>query len=309
MKLNDTAWPLDKVERLHAAIQRVKRAHNASGQAKQSRFAKKFAAARTRINASVLDDFKQHEWPRFQMLDEIFTKEIGLPVPTLSVCGHGTAEIRFTKLLTYFFDSRNRHGLKGLLVRAVFEDRIQCGNQLSFDDCTAKAEVSLGESSLSNGQQVGNSLDIEIEVGEHKILIEQKINSAQGQEQLPRYSDGMRRTYGESAITHRFFLTPEGKAGDDEQWESLSHRQLLLSMASVLDRHILSGTARHNLRAFLWDLLLGPLAQDIGWMDELKRMTGMVARDPRKYIEMKRWFGRYGLGREELRIVAKLIGE
>ena len=90
---------------------------------------------------------------------------------------------------------------------------------------------------------------------------------------------------------------------------SLSHRDLLLSMASVLDRNALSGTARHNLRALLWDLLLGPLAQDGGWMDELQRMAGMVARDPKKYIELKRWFGRYGLGREELRIVAKLIGE
>lgn len=302
-------WTQDARELLQAAIQRIRRDRQAAAQASRIRLARAFDGARTRIKARVLDEFKQHEWPRFQMLDEIFKKKLGLPVPTLSVCGHGTAEIRFTKLLAYFFDSRNQHGLKGILARAVFEDRINVDGRLPFDACTAKAEEPLGVSMLSGGRQVGNSLDILIEVGEHRILIEQKINSGEGEEQLPRYSEGMRKTYGESAITHCFFLTPEGKGGDDQRWKRLSHRDLLLSMASVLDRNALSGTARHNLRALLWDLLLGPLAQDGGWMDELQRMAGMVARDPKKYIELKRWFGRYGLGREELRIVAKLIGE
>lgn len=77
----------------------------------------------------------------------------------------------------------------------------------------------------------------------------------------------------------------------------------------LLDSHALSGTARHNLRALLWDLLVGPIAQDREWLDEFQKLIHLVALDYTKYIELKRWFGRYGLGRDALRIVAKLIGD
>lgn len=302
-------WPEEKAGRFRAAIRRLRKTARASRKVRSEWLSKAFNAARARIKARVLDDFKQHEWPKFQKLYEIFQKGLGLPVPALSVCGQGTAEIRFTKLLAYFFDSRNPHGLGGLLTRAVFEERIPCEKGLSFEQCEARAEVSLGDTMLTRGQIVCNSLDIEIFVGEHRILVEQKINSAEGEEQLARYTEGMRKTYGGGGKLHCFFLTPGGKAGKEAAWQCLSHRELLSDMAGVLERHALSTTARHNLRALLWDLLLGPLAQDDRWMDELEQMTGLVARDPRKYIEMKRWLGRCGMDREELRIIALITGD
>ncbi|NCD14565.1 MAG: hypothetical protein EOL92_04955 [Bacteroidia bacterium] len=302
-------WPEEKAGRFRAAVLRLRGSARALRAARGMRLAKAFDAARARIKARVLDDFKQHEWPKFQKLDEIFRKGLGLPVPALSVCGQGTAEIRFTKLLAYFFDSRNPHGLGGLLTRAVFADRIENGKRLPFEHCEARAEVSLGDTKLTRGQIVRNSLDIEISVGEHRILVEQKINSAEGEEQLARYTEGMCKTYGGGDKLHCFFLTPEGKVGKEAAWQCLSHRELLSDMAGVLERHALSATARHNLRALLWDLLLGPLAQDDRWMDELEQMTGLVAKDPRKYIEMKRWLGRCGMGREELRIIALITGD
>ncbi len=302
-------WSEEKAGRFRAAVLRLRTSARASRAARGIRLAKAFDAARARIKARVLDDFKQHEWPKFQKLDEIFQKGLGLPVPALSVCGQGTAEIRFTKLLAYYFDSRNPHGLGGLLTRAVFEERIPGEKGLSFEQCEARAEVSLGDTRLTRGIIVHNSLDIEIFAGEHRILVEQKINSAEGEEQLARYTEGMRKTYGDGDKLHCFFLTPEGKAGKEAVWQCLSHRELLSDMAGVLERHALSATARHNLRALLWDLLLGPLAQDDRWMDELELMTGLVAKDPRNYIEMKRWLGRCGMGREELRIIALITGD
>jgi len=260
-----------------------------------------------RIRNRALEEFRQHEWPRFQMLDDIFKKGLGLPVPVLSVCGEGTAEVRYTQLLAYFLDSRNRHGLSGLLSRAVFADMIDGGHTLPFDTCTAQSEVFIGETTIG-GKRVQNNLDILIDVGGHKILIEQKINSAEGEYQLARYSEAIRRTTKGEPL-HCFFLTPDGREGKEDEWTPLSYSAILVRMASVFDSHTLSGTARHNLRSLLWDLLLGPLAQDKAWMDELQKLTGLVAKDYTKYTELRRWFSRCGLDRDALRVVARLIGE
>ena len=291
-----------KRERLKRAVEQIK-IHRGLGQiARRARF----EAARKRIHIRILEEFRQHEWPRFQMLDEIFKKDLGLPIPTLSVCGAGTAEVRFTKLLAHFFDSRNHHGLGALLARAVFAEEIDA--PVVFDRCTAHAEVSLGMSQLSTGQQMNNSLDILIEAGDHKILVEQKIKSPEGKEQLVRYSTGMRNKFGDAAV-HCFYLTPEGRQGHGDDWKPLSHRDLFCRMASLLERHALSPAARHNLRAFLWDLMLGPLAQDHQWMDELKHQAHRVASNYRHYTDLKKWFERYGMSRDEMRMLAKIVGD
>jgi hypothetical protein len=299
--------------KLRAAIERIKEHRHGAHLTRQDRFKDAFDSARKRIRTRVLGEFRQHEWPRFQMLDEIFQKGLGLPIPTLSVCGEGTAEVRFTKLLAYFFDSRNNHGLGGLLARAVFAEEIEEGARLHFEECTAESEVSLGASPLSDGQQMQNSLDILIHlrehnnVREHKILIEQKITSTEGKEQLSRYSDAMKKKFPADTVLHCFYLTPEGRKGKEEEWWPLSHSELFCRMASLLERHALSPAARHNLRAFLWDLMLGPLAQDRQWMDELKQQVDQVAKDYKKYIDLKNWFERHGMGRDELRMLAKIV--
>lgn len=293
--------------RFQAAIRQIKEHRLGRHTTRQDQLRKRFASARQRIRERVLDEFRLHEWPRFQMLDEIFDNNLGLPVATLSVCGAGTAEVRFTKLLAYFFDSRNQHGLGGLLSRAVFTDIIEDGEHLPFDHCTAQAEVFLGSATLSDGQMMENSLDILLEVGSTMILIEQKIGSSEGKEQLSRYSRGIQEVYGNASV-HCFFLTPDGHDGQEDDWKPLSHGDLFCRMASVLDRHALSSVARHNLQGLLWDLMLGPLAQDINWMKELKTHTRQVARDYRAYIELKKWFDRCGIGRDQLRMFAKIIG-
>lgn len=300
--MNTPAEMITKRERLRRAVEQFKKHRCTEQNARRARF----EVARKRIHIRILEEFRQHEWPRFQMLDEIFKKDLGLPTPTLSVCGAGTAEVRFTKLLAHFFDSRNHHGLGALLARAVFAEEIDA--PVAFDHCMAYAEVSLGRSELSDGQLIHNSLDILIEAGDHKILIEQKINSPEGKEQLSRYSDGMRSKFGDARV-HCFYLTPAGRQGHGDDWKPLSHRNLFCRMASLFERHALSPVARHNLRAFLWDLILGPLAQNHQWMDELKHQTHRVARDYRHYSDFKKWFERYRMSHDEMRMLAKIIGD
>ena len=292
--------------RFQTAVARLKEHARGTANTEGQRFRKKFSLARQRLRTRILDDFKRTDWPRFQKLNEIFQKGLGLPVPTLSVCGSGTAEVRYTRLLAYFFDTRNRHGLGGLLACAVFADEIDGGVALPFETCTAQAEVSLGVSSMSNGCEVENSLDLLIEVGRHKILVEQKIKSAEGKEQLRRYSAAIEQRFGAPSVTC-FFLTPEGRSGREGGWLPLSYRDLFCRMASVLDRHALSGAARHNLQALLWDLMLGPLAQDRRWMDELQHQTELVARDFHRYADLRNWFSRYGMGHDELRVITQLV--
>ena len=297
----------ERLERFRGSIVRIKTHRQEATDKKRASFRTAFDLARMRIRNRALEEFRQHEWPRFQMLDDIFKKGLGLPVPVLSVCGEGTAEVRYTKLLAYFLDSRNRHGLGGLLSRAVFSDMIDGGHTLPFEACTAQSEVFIGETTIG-GKPVQNNLDILIDVGGHKILIEQKINSAEGEKQLARYSQAIRKTAKDVPL-HCFFLTPDGRDGQEDEWTPLSYSVMISRMGSVLDSHALSGPARHNLRSLLWDLLLGPLAQDKAWMDELQKLTGIVAKDYTKYTELKRWFNRYGLEAATISVVAKLIGD
>lgn len=259
-----------------------------------------------RLRGHILDDFRLNEHPRFQMMDEIFRKGYGLPVATLSVCGEGTAEVRFTKLLAYFFDSRNPHGLGGLLARAVFADEPGVGMGLPFDACTAEAEVSLGPSKTSKDKTIHNSLDVLITVGDLRILIEQKINSAEGDDQTARYTKAMRSIFGD-ARTCCFYLTPDGRAARDEAWRALSYRVLFTRLATVLDGDALSVVARHNLKALLWDLMIGPLAQNRRFMTELRQQTQRVAKDVVRYADFNRWFSRYGLFSEERRVLLKIV--
>ena len=219
---------------LQAAIARI--TGHRDGRRRNAR--ERFRAATGKLRSHLLDDFKRNEWPRFQMLNEIFEKDQGLPVPTLSVCGEGTAEVRFTKLLAYFFDSRNPHGLGGLLTRAVFAPEFEDGENMPFAHCTAQSEVWLGVSQMSDNKEVNNYLDIQVTVGDVCIMVEQKINSGEGEDQLPRYT----KRVSERENAKCFFLTPEGKTGKDKKWQSLSHRDLFCRMASVLNRHALSTT-------------------------------------------------------------------
>ena len=107
--------------------------------------------------------------------------ETGLPVPFLSVCGRGTQEIRFTKLLRYFLDPREPHGLGYRLLEAGFGKLVRevDDKPVEWSAATVAAEVDLGNIEGSAGEQQGNKLDLLVVAGDVAVLLEQKILSAE----------------------------------------------------------------------------------------------------------------------------------
>lgn len=264
-----------------------------------------FRAVAARLRKRTLEVFRRDEWPKLRLLDEVLQKRLGLPVPTLSVCGHGTAEVRFTRLLAYFFDHRQPHGLGGLLAEAVFGPELADGPQIPFRECVAAAEFALGRG-RRGGRDQDNYIDLRLTVGEHEILVEQKILSSEGQDQLAGYAATARELLRDRHL-HFFFLTPAGREGRDRGWTPLSHGTLFSRMGAILECHALSPTARHNLRGLLWDLMVGPVAQDEAWLTDLRRHVHTVAGDCRHFLDIARWFERHGMEADERRVFLRTV--
>lgn len=268
-----------------------------------------FREAVETLSGSVLGTFRREEWPGYCQMDKVFTQGYGLPVPSLSICGKGTAEIRYTQLLAWFLDSGNPHGLGGKLAEAVFRPAFgpEDGQLPSFDTVRATAEVALPETQI-NGRRSGNSLDILLEgAGDWILCVEQKVGSAEGDQQLSRYNDALGRMYPGRSLKC-FYLTPDGKAGSKENWIPISHLELIQRMASVLEFDVLYPAARFNLKALLWDLLLGPLARDSRWMEKFRGHVRRVALNPDQHFPtFSSWLERYHINENARRTLLRLV--
>lgn len=295
--------PSERRIALRSTIDRFQRSTIRANESRRSSFRKVVE----RLNVSILESFRRDEWPRFCQLNEVFEKGLGLPVPSLSICGQGTAEIRYTKLLSWYFDSRNPHGLGGLLAEAVFKARLpDTMEPPSFANCISEAEVGLG-TTIMDGDKSDNSLDIMVRAGEWVICVEQKVLSSEGHRQLERYSDALLGMFNPDRLAC-FYLTPYGKPGKDPRWIPISHQDLVLSMAQVLQRRVLFPTARYNLKTLLWDLMLGPVAQDEGWIKRFRGHVGKVAKQPnRYYADLSRWLSKYNIDQESRKALLNLV--
>lgn len=290
-------------EGFRSAVARLKGSLGGRLDDQRCEFKRRFFCARAGLREKIIDDFRRNEWPRLKQLNEALSQGIGLPVPTLSVCGAGTAEIRFTQLLAYFFNARNDHGLGGLLTYAAFSSELEDSDDLDFGLCTAQAEVPLGATLTSRGSEVRNTIDLLIDIDGRKIVVEQKIGSTEGEEQLSRYSVALQRRFTGSPVT-KLFLTPDGRSGREGGWRPISYGLLISRMASVLKSNAISDVARHNLKSLLWDLMLGPLAREEKWMFELRHYVRLVSEDIKYYSALKSWLSRNGMGRAELGVLA-----
>lgn len=268
-----------------------------------------FRKAAKRLRDRTLRDFLANELPRFQRLNETLEKKWGLPVPTLSVCGSGTEEIRFTKLLGWHLDCRNPHGLQGLLGRALGET-VLGEEHPDLDRCETKEELWLGTTPTRTEKTKENYIDLRLEFGDTYVYIEQKIGSAEGHDQLKNYADCIEKLNDGKRDNHLLFLTPEGREPTDERWKALSYREVYCRLALVLKRHALSPMARYNLKALLWDLMLGPIAQNQRWVNDLKKHVAKVVKKPKhEYTNLSRWLNRYNLGADERRILLDITEE
>lgn len=98
---------LDHVDRLLAVVARLK-----ACAATPTTDPRDLIDVAARIRKAGLEDFETRELPRFKRLREALSGA-GLPLAALSICGFGTAEVRYTQLLRYFLDPQGQHGFRG----------------------------------------------------------------------------------------------------------------------------------------------------------------------------------------------------
>jgi hypothetical protein len=262
-----------------------------------------FASLIPQIRKALLSDFQVNTGRYLELRNALVTS--GVPVPTLSVCGRGTREIRYTQLMRHFLDPSEPHGLSSKLLVAMMGpelgDTELTVSSLPWDDATVNAEFSLGRIKAGN-RMVGSVVDLFLRIGDLTILIENKIGSPEAGAtgrgevtQLRRYSEAFSKHFPKLSKGHvlKLFLTPEGRAPkEDSDWLALSHGVLLKRLAQVLEDGSLSRIARHNLAAFMWDLVCGPLAFGGPERDELVSKLSNALENPDKSIPLQAWCAR-----------------
>lgn len=209
----------------------------------------------------------------------------GILLPVLSLCGHGTQEIRYSKYLSFFLDGSKPHGLGtrylDRLLELVGEDRVD----------TYKAVV---ESEKWIGRAEGKTkmvncyCDIVISCDHTVIFIEQKIKSGESihlnskTTQLARYDEAIAKN---AEFAHkkqvRIYLTPTGKISEKSPtWSSVSYSDLVNIGIDILHEGGLSGMARDNLKRFLLDLILGPFDKTESEIEMLVELAEKAVMSP-----------------------------
>ena len=256
------------------------------------------------IRDALLRDFQETAKPRYQLLHDALAGS-GIPLPALSVCGRGTREIRYTQLFRYFLDPVQPHGLGSKLLVAFLAPELKdvelAVEKVSWDDASVEAEVPLGAIRVGK-RSVGSKIDLFIQLDNLVVLVESKIRSPESgsvgsgeMSQLRRYSAAFAKHFRHlrDQPVLKIFLTPERREPkEDVDWMPLSHGDLLDRLARVLGDEGVSRIARHNLAAFLWDLICGPLAFGGRERTELVARLSNALEDSAKSIPLRAWCAR-----------------
>ena len=175
-KTDETAQRTDLLERPY---DRLNRLQNSITDIRTQIKRGKLPRLITRIKDSLTRDFETNSKARYQLLLRALKGE-GIPLATLSVCGRGTREIRYTQLLRYFLDPQEPHGLNCKVVSQILSPTMR---RVGFDargvdwsEAQVEAEFWLGNLKVGS-REIGCTADLLILVDDFVILIENKINS------------------------------------------------------------------------------------------------------------------------------------
>jgi hypothetical protein len=246
-------------------------------------------------------DFETKGKTRYQLLQRAIKGE-GVPLASLSVCGRGTREIRYTQLLRYFLDPKEPHGLNSKLLGAVIGPDMQSAGyktrSVNWTQASVEAEFNLGNVRIK-GKEFGCTVDLFIQVQDYVIMVENKINSPEtgvvssGEiSQLKRYSTALSANFPQVSSKNllKIFLTPDGRAPkEDLDWIPTSYQQLIGRVVKLFNDDGISQVGRHNLSCFLWDLITGPLALDQIKREQLSMLITEAINDTRRHLRLKRW--------------------
>jgi hypothetical protein len=274
---------------------------NIYSQCQRSRLPIKISQIRETVNRR----FELEQRSQYQLLLNAL-KGGGLPLASLSICGQGTREIRYTQLLRYFFDPNELHGLKSKVLLSVLEPEFKRAGlnfkEIELNKANVEAEFHLGNVKTDK-RNIGCTVDLFLEFGNYIVLIENKINSSESgtvssgeTSQLKRYSTALKNNFPEffDKKVLKIYLTPDRRSPkEDTDWLPLAYGEVISRTAKLLSNDSLSIIGRHNLCCFLWDLMTGPLSLDKSSREQLAQLIKDAIDYTEKYIRLKRWCTEY----------------
>jgi hypothetical protein len=293
----DTAAPTP----FETAEERFRRFQNAikyiRSQCRRNRLPIKISQIRQTINRS----FELEQRSQYQLLLYAL-KGVGLPLASLSICGQGTREIRYTQLLRYFFDPNELHGLSTKVLLPVLEPEWKRSGYrlINIDWKMAKVEAEFNLGNIKTEKRViGCTVDLFLQFGEYVVMIENKIKSSESgvvssgeTSQLKRYSTALAKNFPEflDKKVLKIYLTPDRRSPkEDTEWFPLSYGDIISRTTKLFSDDSLSKIGRHNLCCFLWDLLSGPLYLENEAREHLTKLISDSLEYTEKHIRLKRW--------------------
>jgi len=215
----------------------------------------------------------------------------GRPTPVLSVCGRGTAEIRFTQYLAYFLSPESPHGLGDDVLRAFLEgvesaalDHPDKGglpfrdsdliSQSDLTKCVVHAETGIGKAEIGERHAASRdcTLDILILHPDWYVAVEQKVKASEGTHgseksgQLSDYDKALDRLprLGDRP-GYRVYLKPHANVRlTSARWIALEHGDVVERLVDLL-KDPRPAVATANLQRLLADLISGVLELDDSW--------------------------------------------
>lgn len=151
------------------------------------------------------------------------------PISLFRTMDSGRLETTHTRALAWLLDSEGEHGFGTTLLAALLR-------RLSGHDCSAALQIERVESEyVIDAFDVNGRLDVLAEGtwkdGERSgwiLVIEAKVDSAEGEDQLQKYEEWLRSNAAGREI-FRVFLTPDGHPPETgtEEWEAISFLELV----------------------------------------------------------------------------------
>lgn len=192
--------------------------------------------------------------PDFAALDQRFGR-----FNLFEAIGAVRSEIKHSNLLAFLLSPTRSHGLGSGPLRLVL--RAALSKVSAFDRPVRVLEVAIGKLDGALVYRESDHIDILIEISElHLVVaIENKVDAAEGENQLSRYRELVTRRY--PGWRHLFvYLTPEGSEPSDANWVSISYAEvadIIENAASGLQASDIGLTVRHYV-----DMLRRHIVQD-----------------------------------------------
>ncbi len=150
------------------------------------------------------------------------------------------SELRHSDFLAFMLSPNERHGVGENFLKFLLKEAL-----LTSGSTTSTAEIDVEDMHNTDVQREWTGewdnkvrkIDILLLNPHFAIAIENKINISESEDQLSSYSQILRREYGHNGRKIiMIYLTPEGEEPSQNEWISLSYKQVVKVMRLVAER-------------------------------------------------------------------------